>query len=209
MDILFDLAEFEDISVLDAMTRCEHGLDNAVAESRELGDQFYVDSQQLIYDLVVFNSHQWYLPRRVSALAAMAEAHFLDFGCGIGTAAFHLASEGKEVWAYDINKRCMEFARFRNKRLGYPNVHFIDSLDDADFTETEIVYALDVFEHIADPYPILEDLYRRMKAGTKLAQASPWNDLQPLHIGSPEVYAWALKKAGFAPLDEHWAIKDG
>ena len=206
-DILKDLAEFEGVSVDEAKLRARMGLQNSIGEAERLGDSFYTDGETLVYDLASFNSYDWYLERRRVPLSQLQGNCLLDFGCGIGTMAFDIASKRNEVYAYDINKRNLEFARFRNEKFGYARLHFVDSLDDVDWKKVQVVYAIDVFEHLKDAYPVLKDLHDRMKPRAKLLQISPWEHKHPLHIGTPENYAESLERAGFIPIDEHWAVK--
>lgn len=205
-DLIKDLAEFDGISVDEAKLRASLGLQNSIAEAERVLD-YYVEGKQLLYDLVAFNAQDWYLANRRVPISQIEDGCFLDFGCGIGTMAFDLVSRRNEVYAYDINKRNLEFARFRNEKFGYSKLHIVDSLDSVDFSKVSIVYAIDVFEHIADPYPVLKDLFDRMKPRAKLLQISPWEHKHPLHVGNEKTFQEALDKAGFVPVDKHWAVK--
>lgn len=201
-----DLAEFDGVSVDEARMRMVCGLDNSIAEARD-NPNFYVEGKTLIYDLAEFNAQDWYMRSRLTPLSKVNDSCLLDFGCGIGTMALELALRRNEVYAYDPNKKNLEFARFRKEKFGLSKVHFVDSLDDVDFSKVKVVYAIDVFEHIKDTYPVLKDLRDRMKPKTKLLQVSPWDHKHPLHIGSEKEYKASLDRAGFVPFDDHWAVR--
>lgn len=203
--IVQDLAEFDGVSVDEARLRMALGLQDSIAEAENNPD-FYVNGKKLIYDLAAFNANGWYLENRLRPLRDTVDSCLLDFGCGIGTMAFEMAARRNEVYAYDINKRCLEFARFRAEKFGYVKLHFIDSLD-IDLSKVKVIYAIDVFEHLPDAYPVLRDLHDRVKKGTKLLQVSPWDHKHPLHVGTRENYRESLEKAGFLDFDGHWAVR--
>jgi len=89
----------------------------------------------------------------------------LDFGSGVGSGALLFASAGIAVTLGDISSTLLDFCRWRFDRRGMPAT-FVDlkttSLQEAAF---DMILAMDVFEHLADPVEAVERLWRTLKPG--------------------------------------------
>ncbi|MGH7966077.1 MAG: class I SAM-dependent methyltransferase [Candidatus Binatia bacterium] len=92
----------------------------------------------------------------------------LDFGSGVGSGAVLFARAGIEMTLADISTTLLDFARWRFARRGL-SARFLDlnqtSLPEAGF---DLILAMDVFEHLADPVEIVERLWRALKPGALL-----------------------------------------
>jgi 2-polyprenyl-3-methyl-5-hydroxy-6-metoxy-1,4-benzoquinol methylase len=90
---------------------------------------------------------------------------FLDFGAGVGAGGILFARSGFQVTLADISSTLLRFSgrRFESRRL---SAQFIDlktaALPSASF---DIVTAMDVFEHLADPVGAIDDIARALKPG--------------------------------------------
>jgi SAM-dependent methyltransferase len=89
----------------------------------------------------------------------------LDFGSGIGSGALLFAAAGIAVSLADISSTLLDFCRWRCARRGIP-ASFIDlkraTLPKAGF---DMVLAMDVFEHLADPVEAAETLCDALEPG--------------------------------------------
>ena len=202
-ELLKDIAEFYQVSQDEADVKVRSGCAAAIKESTANKD-FYHTSQNLPFDLADFNSNPEYEGTRLSALKDVKDLKVLDFGCGIGTAAFWLARKRNTVLAYDISEQNLAFARFRNEKYGFSKVTFTDTLPDE--LDVDLIIAIDVFEHIADIEGTLRDLRGRVKKGTRLYFFSPWWHKHPLHITGKDKTMQALKDTGWILWNDNWAV---
>ena len=110
--------------------------------------------------------HWWFVGRRVILLSVLDRyvgrdraLQLLDFGCGTGTMAQHLAGFGT-VEALDADHEAVAFCRQR----GVSRVTHLEGatvpFDDARF---DVVTALDVLEHIEDDSTTLAELRRVLR----------------------------------------------
>jgi 2-polyprenyl-3-methyl-5-hydroxy-6-metoxy-1,4-benzoquinol methylase len=89
----------------------------------------------------------------------------LDFGSGIGSGALLFARAGISMTLADISTTLLDFARWRFTRRGLP-VQGLDlkhaTLPDSSF---DMILAMDVFEHLAEPVQVVEQLWRALRPG--------------------------------------------
>lgn len=120
--------------------------------------------------------HWWFVGRREILLDQLsrrldgrAGLRLLDFGCGTGTMALHLARFG-EVHAVDRDEQAVAYCRER----GVPRVEQLEDdglpFDDASF---DVVTTFDVLEHIDDDLAAMTELRRVLKPGGTLLCAVP------------------------------------
>ena len=202
-----DLAEFTGEDKKDVFNKA-HEASSILAEKwKEYeGNDFYRETKEYAYDLAAFNVSAGYWQTRMQPLATSQGLNVLDFGCGIGSAAFWMGFRRNKVVGYDINPYCIEFAEFRNKKFGLANVSFTQ--DEPDYSQFDLVVAIDALEHIED----LESLIKKfgtMKKGAKLYHSDAFQLVgnHPMHFDhSKNIDKW-LEEAGFATFDKQWAIK--
>jgi mycofactocin glycosyltransferase len=127
----------------------------------------------------------------------------LDFGSGIGSGGLLFARAGFAATLADISLPLLAFARWRFARRGIP-ARFVDTgtelLGDAAF---DVITAMDVFEHLANPVEVLETLWRALKPGGLLfarLDAAP-DPERPQHI----VFDFSpvfrrIEELGFVPV---------
>lgn len=132
-------------------------------------ESFY-QSATLVYDLMDWHS----LRDDTGPLAyvlglEIARAHqvqtCLDFGSGVGSGALLFARAGIEMTLADISTTLLDFARWRFAQrglsAGFLNVNQTP-LPEAGF---DMILAMDVFEHLADPVETVERLWKALKPG--------------------------------------------
>lgn len=133
-------------------------------------DHFYAEYN------AIEDRHWWFVGRREVLLAELTRRlesrsglRLLDFGCGTGTMALHLARFG-EVHALDRDPQAVSYCRAR----GVPRVEQLDDhripFGDASF---DVVTTFDVLEHIDDDLFAMSELRRVLKPGGTLLCAVP------------------------------------
>jgi hypothetical protein len=170
-------------------------------------EDFYKDNELYLYDLTQWNAMPYYQGERLNPLTGTIDSTILDFGCGIGTALFFLASGNKALIGYDINKPALDFAEFRRKKLKLPNVSF--TTECPDLAQFDLVIAIDTLEHIEDLKPLILKFGAEMKPGARLYHADMFVQEagHPMHYDhSASIDSW-LKEAGFIVFNKQWAIK--
>lgn len=133
-------------------------------------ERFYDQSQAMIYELMWWhtlsddNSPLSYVVAMELA-KGQGCSHFLDFGSGVGSGAILFAHHGFDVTLADISSRMLQLCRWRMEQRGFTGDYLdlkVTSLPDDAF---DIVCAMDVFEHLADPVGTVDALWRAMKPG--------------------------------------------
>ena len=114
--------------------------------------------------------------KQLSTLDLQSMNKILDLGCGYGENALMMsqALPSKEVHALDISSIALSRVRLAKEKLGLKNLNVyeskIDALPASDF---DLIYSVDVFEHIpADEMPF-EDCYAKLKKGGHLLVKIP------------------------------------
>lgn len=94
----------------------------------------------------------------------------LDVGCGIGTELFMLPKTGKaQYWGIDISHEAIAHAKQLAKKRGEKNMEFSahDGNKKLPFANNffDVVYALELVEHLKDPSVFFEEVRRVLKPG--------------------------------------------
>ncbi len=157
-----------------------------------------------LYDLVQFNSWTYYYDERIKPLSSLADLRILDYGCGIGTAAFYM-SNYNQVVGYDINPHLIGFAEYRMKKRGMQNCSF--TMTEPDLSDFDLITCIDVLEHFKDLGSFVKHLSKGMKSGARLYHHDCfWHDI-PGHYNHTENIDSYIKNAGLIRFDKLWAIK--
>lgn len=172
-------------------------------------ESFYKDNQAYLYDLAVSNRYLPYFQNRIGGLVNIRGIKSLDIGCGIGTVAFMMAGQGNESVGWDINQKCISFCEFKKSKYKLGGEF---TTTQPDFSQFDLISAIDMLEHIEDLEAFLFDLGHKMKPGAKLYHSDyfPQHDgVWPMHFEehAKSLSKW-LKKGGFTEWDSLWSIKN-
>ncbi len=114
----------------------------------------------------------------------------LDFGCGSGHADIFLARMGYSIHGVDLSPvgiRIASYLRTRESRAVQDKLCFSNADVTRNFPETEpydAIWSSHVFEHIADPGPVLNGLRRWVKPGAHMLVSVPYGNAydDPAHV---------------------------
>ncbi len=138
--------------------------------SRRSVEQFYNDSQAMIYELMWWHT----LCEDVSPLAYVTALQFaslrgchryLDFGAGVGSGGIVFANNGFDVSLADISSPMLDFSRWRFRTRGLPAESIDLKVQGLPPDTFDMVTAMDVFEHLVDPVRAVDDLWKALKPG--------------------------------------------
>jgi len=120
---------------------------------------------------------RWFVWQRIRKPLAMTEGitceKILDFGSGTGVILPYCAPRSKITYALDINSTLIERT---NKEYELKNVEIINYLNKSIPLPSEsidLIYALEVFEHIEDLDRVVSEIYRVCKKGGHLLFSGP------------------------------------
>jgi ubiquinone/menaquinone biosynthesis C-methylase UbiE len=116
-----------------------------------------------------------------------------DVGCGSGSMTVYLAQQvgpSGHVFAVDVSEEQLNVARLNVNEAGLTNVTFIQAdaqkLDQLPIELADIVYFRYLLVHLLEPKVALENMYRRLKVGGKLAFQEPtWSTI---HTNYPKEF---------------------
>lgn len=153
-------------------------------------------------------------------LEAQPGGRVVDVGAGSGWLVEHLAALGWQAEGLDMDPQVVERARGRGLALragGLAEQHYAA----ASFDAVTMAHSI---EHVHDPAAWLAEARRVLKAGGRLALATPnarsllhrryresWFALDPprhLHLFNREALAAALRKAGFERFRVFTSVRD-
>jgi SAM-dependent methyltransferase len=114
----------------------------------------------------------------------------LDFGCGSGHADIFLARKGYTIHGVDLSPvgiRIASYLRTRESRAVQDKLCFSCADVTRTLPETEpydAIWSSHVFEHIADPGPVLNGLRRWVKPGAHMLVSVPYGKAydDPAHV---------------------------
>ncbi len=120
------------------------------------------NSEYYLYDLAQFHLAYKHIAFMCD-IVALTRGRVLDFGAGIGDLALELARLGHETTYFDVDGTTKAFAQWRSERDWIP-VSFASELAQVE-GEFDTIVSLDVFEHLAEPEPVIESLVDRLAPG--------------------------------------------
>lgn len=183
-----DLAEVERrcASAVATLRREWHELDETDPQTKM--ENFY-ESPATIYELIEWHTLQDDTGPLAYVLGLDIAREYqvrtcLDFGSGIGSGALLFAHAGISMTLADISTVLLDFARWRFARRGLP-IQGLDlkraTLPDTSF---DMILAMDVFEHLAEPERVAEQLWRALRPdGLLFARIHAEEDAErPQHI---------------------------
>lgn len=139
------------------------------------------NSEYYLYDLAQFHLAYKHIAF-MRDVASLAEGRVLDFGAGIGDLALELARVGHETTYLDVDGRTKAFAAWRAERDWIP-LRFASELDELD-GQFDTIISLDVFEHLAEPEPVIDALVERLAPGGRMIVTAAFGATKshPMHF---------------------------
>lgn len=128
----------------------------------------------------------------------------LEVGCGIGAFSKILEEREFSVTASDISLFIIQ----RAKKLQNDIKFVVENVEEIHGKEKEfdLIFALEVFEHLVNPKQSLRNLKRRMKSGGMLIFSSPYptkrtfSDPTHINVHSPKYWIKLGKELGFKDI---------
>jgi SAM-dependent methyltransferase len=102
--------------------------------------------------------------------------NILDLGCGYGENALMVsqALPGKNIYALDIDKRALSRVRTAKEKIGVKNLTIHEGkIDTLPVESLDLIYSVDVFEHIHEHEMPFADAYNKLKKGGYLLVKIP------------------------------------
>jgi SAM-dependent methyltransferase len=130
-------------------------------EWARLHPHFYRHSRGYLYDLTLFHysgAKDGFFQTLIGFASEYGLTSIADVGCGIGLDAQALLVSGYNVHAYDLDNPSLTYAHWRLDRdLGTAaRVHTLPDLANSRY---DMVYAVDVLGHAADPAALIDLLF--------------------------------------------------
>jgi SAM-dependent methyltransferase len=176
-------------------------------------ERFYNETQGEIYELMWWHT----LPEDISPLSYVTALDFavregchscLDFGAGVGSGSIVFARHGLKVGLADISSPLLAFSQWRFQLRRVAGEFFDLKTRGLPRESFDMVTAMDVFEHLADPVEAVERLSNVLKPGGFLFgrfRAEP-NEDRPLHVVQDfEPSFTRLRELGFVEVwQDQW-----
>ncbi|MEX2239036.1 MAG: hypothetical protein WEB00_16075 [Dehalococcoidia bacterium] len=124
---------------------------------------FYETAEDYLYDLALFHAsgeRMDYVRELINLATKHRCASALEYGCGIGSDGLELAAGGLDVQFMDYRNPSTAylFWRLGERGLDEESLHFVG---EEPIPEADLVFALDVFEHLPEPETMAEVLARK------------------------------------------------
>jgi len=184
-----DLAEIQ--------RRCCCAVDDLAKEWRDKVDpmdrrsveNFYNETEGEIYELMWWHTLSDDLsPLSYVTALQLAQRHgchsCLDFGAGVGSGSILFARHGLKVGLADISSPLLAFSKWRFSHRDLPGEFFDLKISALPTESFDLVTAMDVFEHLANPVEAVEKLADTLKPGGFLFGrfGDEANEERPLHV---------------------------
>ena len=188
-----ELAEYTDAPVELVELRCQ----GAGAELawlwrqgfHESATEFYASTDLYIFDLTFYQTmlKQHGAHEGFGHLFPRPGVKVLDFGGGIGEWTIVAAKKGCEATYLDVHdSETMEYAQWRFAKHGV-KPRILTDLDGPPDEPFDLIVAMDVFEHLEEPQPLVERFARQARYLLCNPKEIKYNFLFPQHISHYEL----------------------
>lgn len=169
---------------------------------REVRDDhwYYLSARTYLFANAIHLHNQAGLVEKLVAFAAGSD-RVLDFGGGTGNLALSLAASGYATSYLEVSALQKDFVRFRAQRHGLEDrMEIIDWWKGLARDAYDVVFALDVLEHLPDLRKVLEELILpALRPAGALVEISPFvrSLSNPMHYEQEEMLDATMRCAGF------------
>ncbi len=124
---------------------------------------------------VLETDHWWFKAKRqflsvvLAKYAPVGKLRVLDVGCGTGAVMRFLQTKGYDVHGVDMSQTALQYCRQKGLRVSYG---LADAMQSADAL-FDVVFALDVLEHLDDAGAAVREIKRVLKPGGLLVATVP------------------------------------
>jgi len=163
--------------------------EKVVPTDRKSVENFYNETEGEIYELMWWHT----LSEDLSPLSYVTALHFalwegcrscVDFGSGVGSGSILFARHGLKTTLADISSPLLAFCEWRFHLRKLPGEFFDLKARELPREAFDMVTAMDVFEHLADPVEAVEVLSNVLKPGGFLFGrfSAEADEDRPLHV---------------------------
>jgi SAM-dependent methyltransferase len=114
--------------------------------------------------------------RHINKIDLSKVTQVLDLGCGYGENAIMMskALTGKDVFALDIDQRALSRIRLAKNKLNLGNLTVHEGkIDTLTVNDLDLIYSVDVFEHIPEKEMPFAEAFKKLKTGGHLLVKIP------------------------------------
>lgn len=126
-----------------------------------LGSAFYEQSIGYLYELTHFHFSTYkdpFFELVIGVASRLGVRRLADVGCGIGLDAQALSALRFQVAMFDVDCPSTRYASWRMAHEGLSNIP-VRPFNELGTDRFDLVYAVDVLEHVADPVPFIRRLF--------------------------------------------------
>jgi SAM-dependent methyltransferase len=184
-----DLAEIQRRCCCAVDDLAKEWCDKVDPTDRRSVENFYNETEGEIYELMWWHT----LSDDLSPLSYVTALQLaqrqgchscLDFGAGVGSGSILFARHGLKVGLADISSPLLAFSKWRFSQRDLPGEFFDLKISNLPTESFDLVTAMDVFEHLADPVEVVDNLSDALRPGGFLFGrfGDDANEERPLHV---------------------------
>jgi 2-polyprenyl-3-methyl-5-hydroxy-6-metoxy-1,4-benzoquinol methylase len=121
------------------------------------------------------DAHDYLLTPVLALLKTYGAKRVLDLGCGNGSFAARLASEGFDVTGVDFSRSGVERARVNFPGLRFEQHDLLQPLDAAYSSSFDAVVSTEVIEHLLLPRSVMQNARLALRKGGHLVVTTPFH----------------------------------
>lgn len=97
----------------------------------------------------------------------------LDYGCGVGTVDFFLASKGHKVLGLEVSREAVQICRRSAEAIGVSSNAKFGDISKFKTVRPDLIICSEVIEHVNNDLKLLKDLADRLKKGGHILISTP------------------------------------